>query len=398
MRFTLLCFIVLIASVSRAIPRSEIPEMYDEFDGAELALRLVLDGKTTLAQRVQADVPKDQIVSATFARVRGLIAEEAGDLLTAERELEVAARRLQATGRVNDELSIERSRIAAGLQKWGDCVHFLSPSLAIRKVETVITYLRCLGATGENQKAFDFSTQAAAVYPRSIAVVRERIATFVRFGLVQAAVAEARMAVQQATRASDATTLVFELYELIVTNAPQSAQLLLEQTALRFDDDEVRAKLAQHLFRQNQTLMSATEFATLAHSHPQYFLPASELSRLAGRDVQGAQLAMMIPDARDRFRQKATFDLARGRIPIIGTLAASFDRTFPGHLNSQDEDWAYAIAYSKLRGGAWRDQGPLSPTGLLSRVRRADLLEKSVQLRARIADCVSQAASRCSFE
>lgn len=398
LRRTLLWLFVFSTSVSQAIPRSEIPEIYDDLDGSELALRLVLDGKIALAQRVHADLPSDQGPSATLARVRGLLAEEAGDLRVADRELALAAMRLSSVGRVSEELSVERSRVASGLQKWSECVRLLTPSVAIKKAETAITYIRCLAAAGEKQSAFDVSAQAVRAHPQNVALIRERIAILVTLDLVQTAAREARLAVQQMAKASDTATLAFELYDLILPRDPRSAQALLELAVLRFGDHEVRAKRAQHLFRQHQALMSATEFAALAPSHPQYYLPASELSRLTGRDVEGARLAMMIPDARDRFRQRATFDLASGRIPIVGTLAASFDRTFPGRLDSQDEDWAYAIAYSRLRTGAWREQGPLSPAGLLSRIRRSDLLEKSVQLRSRIGDCASQGATRCSFE
>jgi hypothetical protein len=425
-------------SESQSAIRQQLPEVYDDYQGLELALRLIQDGQVKWSKEVftteerAGRAPRQG--SALAHRVRGLLAEESGDLTQAEVELAEAMRLSN-----QDEIKIELARVQLdrgtperahltlnGIAKpdvmlWakpeGTRLRLRSARDAGRHNELISEVSRLTAdlrkATVSKSPRPESAGRPGARIPwMSPASLRELIGFALDLQLRQQAKEVAILSLQQlptspsSIRSTTATELAEQFRKALAVN---EAEQILEAALLLVDSDQSltqqlatsedvltqRAKLA---FQKGEAFTSAEFYRKLSSVSPVYAHPASELSRLANWSVQAQQFAMLIPSGKDRWRQQATLALAQGQVAQLAAMSESFDRLFLPNASAEDESWLYAVAYARLQMGDWRRVGESSPRNWLSRIRRGDLIEKSTQLRQAVDDCRSVSSKTCLFE
>lgn len=436
--FTVVFFTTWSLELSAAI-RHKLPEVYDDFQGLELALRLVQDGQVNWSKEVlraeehAGRVPRQG--SALAHRVRGLLAEDSGDLTRAEAELSVA---LSLNN--EDEVRVELARVQLD-RGTPERAHLTLKQVA--KPHLVIwatpegTGLRLRSARGSgrhNELNADVARLAAELTNAKLvgglrtssgnspnkksqdaelrwmspASLRELVGFALDLQLRQKAkeiaiAALKRMPTSPSSIRSTAATELAEQFRQAqaVGEAEQilEAALLLNDPGLQLAaQEDVLAQRAKLAFQKGEAFTAAEFYRKLSGISPVYAHPASELSRLANWSVQSQQFAVLIPSAKDRWRQQATLALAQGQVAQLAAMSESFDRLFLPNVSTEDETWLYAVAYARLQIGDWRRVGESSPRTWLSRIRRSDLIEKSTQLRQAVDDCRSAGSKTCLFE
>jgi hypothetical protein len=412
--------------------RQQLPESYDDFQGLELALRLAQDGQVKWSKEVLLTEERAGRAplrgSALAHRIRGLLAEEAGELVQAETELNQA---LQLTHQDDVRLELARVQLDRGtaLQAHFTLAKVINPlqklwsnpegaRLRLRAardsrrhqdlLKDVDQLTRELASSANRGRVGLQASSSSDLAWMSPASLRELIGFALDLELRQQAMQLAISALQRlpATPGSIRSTAATEFAELFrkVSAVPEAEQileaglLLGEVEAQPFPQEDVLALRAKLAFQKGEAFTAAEFYRMLSRISPVYAHPASELSRLASWSVQAQDLAIQIPASKDRWRQQATLALADGQVAQLAAMSESFDRLFLPNLSSEDETWLYAVAYARLQMGEWRRTGESSPRQWLSRIRRGDLVEKSTQLRQAVDDCRSVLAKPCLFE
>lgn len=370
---------LLFTSVANAGIRKEIPESYDDFQGIELALRLALDGRHRLAQKViEAENPKES--SALLLRVQGLLAEEAGDLRLAQKKMAQALEESTSPAQW-----IELGRVQVALEAWPSASKSFDKagSEVLRSSEVALLALKAYRRAGQWILGWNLlqglkssgGLESAAVLTEALLLLRQMGLSIEAKDLILS-----RWAQNPQRVSSEAVALS----EVFGAGSREAAEVLEAANLLPRDPNstaEISAQLGRVLFSQGQTLSSAMVFQRLVAGDLSQAHPTSELFRLAGWRKESEQWAVLIPESQSRWVQQATLAVEAQRSPVMAALADSFDRRLATSASLSEQDWLYAIAFSKLEtegASGPKERGPLR---YLSRITRPDLMDRVLEMR-----------------
>ncbi len=198
---------------------------------------------------------------------------------------------------------------------------------------------------GRAEAAFETLEEGWRRFPDRPELLRQQALLLVAQGLFLAALDRAS---QYLARRPDDRAAHLVLGEALRSaGRPREAAVLLEEAALRFEDDaEVAARLALAYARAGHHLASGRLFARAVDLGGDYAYEAAEELRAAGRLSEALRYNARVPDAPRRLRQRLATHLAAERFAraaaLDGPLAAA---------GALDDVTSYRLAYAHLRAG-----------------------------------------------
>lgn len=421
MIFILIGAALIDSSVASGFVRSEIPEIYDDYEGVELAVKLAVDGKLKLAEKVlnATDARKsknDAISKSNRERVLGLLLEE---IATGKGDLEKASGHFSSAIKLfnSPEIFYDQQRVDFARQDYSSCVNSVRKlraqhplQLANATASRIRTAVKCFRnsaeqSTGTERRLLriealslvEFAVKNQPQLKLHPVIASERVELVSDLGFNQAAADEAISILKGMAAAGQTgiSSFALDLVERVKLEPGYLSRNFSEkilQAAQIYspanEQEDIMAAKAKQAFAFGRPLASAMAFEQLAKfksaSNSQVYLAAIELYRLAGWRSHANDLVQLVADPKDRLRARISGFFERDETAKIAAMFPSLDR----HL-LDEEEWIYLGAFARLQSGGWREEGPNAPVKWLTRLKRPENRDKASILRQLVADCQS---------
>ncbi len=423
-RFFVFPLCLLAASSAWGVARTEIPDIYDDYDGVDLALKLVLDGRGRLAERVLKDVDNKKLAltlksQSNLERVLGLLAEESASGKT---DLDRAALHFSQALKLfeSPELHFDVQRVDLARQSFATCVESVRQvkfeAATVPQLRTAIRCYRLRASEVKNPRSKnDLLVEAHSVlstvvsaqpsYRANPLIRSEQVELLLDLGLEEEALELALATMRKMNRGGvkGVSTFALDLSDRTQsgfrTGGSRFRARLLESARYLVAEDEqeeVLAANAKLAYSEGKSLTSAMAFEQLAgvmkESKSQVQSAVIELLRLSGWRSRADSMISKIDDPKERLRARVTGFFERDETGKVAAMFPSLDRHF-----IEDDDWIYLGAFARLQSGGWIENGPDSPVRWLAKLKGTENREKSATLRQFVDICRTRPDLPCEL-
>ncbi|MBN2496949.1 MAG: tetratricopeptide repeat protein [Deltaproteobacteria bacterium] len=225
------------------------------------------------------------------------------------------------------------------------------------------------------EAAYGSLEEARGLFPGQDDLVREQALLLVGEGLYAAALSKGQEYLARRPEDRDGYLILGEA--LRKAGRPREAAVILEQAALRFDQDpEILARLAFAYSTDHRTLAAARLFAKATRLGGEHAFAAAEHFRLAGRFREAMQMNARVQDPKKKLSQRLAIYLGSAHFSRAAALEGALVSA-----TALDDTCRYRLAYANLR------TGDLQTAERLAReVEDAALKESAGRILARIAE------------
>lgn len=355
---------------------SALDAKYDEFDGFELVRVLIDDNKADLAKE-EIDKINSKDNSDLHAYWSGVIAYKKDLFLQAESSFLKAQFSNDKANGVKRDLFLGRTYSALGLAQ--KCVERYEKSSDILEFQEkdFIAMATCLLKKKDETKAAMYFLNAFKKYKSLTAL----------FALNEFLVSKKMFNVATeislnwlATRSNQSSDFIAVADFLHKKDYPQGRLQVLELARIKYPlDIDINLNLNQIFYEKIMPLAVEEGFFRASLVDRKYAYHAAEMNRQVGRFERSKFFNSLIPDEKQRLKQKLAVYVDQGLFAMIASLESILQRS---ELINEDEV-RYALAYSLVRVGEYR-----RPLQYLAKITNKDFLEKTVILRNALTDCV----------
>jgi len=348
-----------------------------EIDYVALAALLVKDGLYDRAETVlhNVDITKKGTDLPRYYTLRGLV------LLKKELFVEArdSFRQAIVAGQKEPVVHLYIAQASFGLKDWRGTLDAFTAAGTLADDLPALFSMRtqCHWMLGEKEKAWTVLTRGEQRFPGAADLTRQKFFYLLELGLYQSAVMEGERYLSKTPGGEQDLLLVGAA--LRQSRQYDKAILFLEKAHLLFPRSEpVMLELARSYLEMGQILTAAGLFERGAQEKPAFLGDAAELYRRAKKYYRAMHLNTLIPDRRERVKQKLAIYLETEQYELVVGMGSDLARV--GLLD--DDDIRYALAYALFRIGDLD-----GAEQHLSRIRRPDTFRRAAELRREMQRC-----------
>ncbi len=357
-----------------------------EIDHIALAALMIKDGFYDRAAAVlqNVDTTKKGVDLPRYHTLRGLVLLQRS-LYAEARD---AFRSAIAAGQKEPVIHLYIAQASYGLKDWRGTIEAIQAAGATAEdlPPSYAMLAQSFWNLGDRAAAWNALTRGERRHPGYADLTRQKFFYLMELGLYQSAVEEGtRYLAKRQGEASDHLLIGAALRQ---GRQYDKALLVLETARVRFPDSEpVMLELARTYLDSGNTLTAAQMFEQASRTEPKFIADAAELYRRARKYYRALHLNTLIPDQKEKLKQKLAIYLETDQYELVAGMAGDLARV--GLL--EDDEIRYALAYSYFQTGelsrAERE---------LARIRKPEVFRRAAELRREMERCKVEPA-HCGF-
>ncbi len=378
--FMLFLLLVAVCGTADAAKKGKTEEV--EVDHVALAALLIKDGFYDRAETVlrNVDTTKKGVDLARYHTLRGLVFLQKSLFVEARDSFRSAI----AAGQKEPIVHVYIAQASYGLKDWKATIAAIRAAGASAE-ELPATYAMLAQAhwnLGEREAAWQALSRGEKRHPNYSDLTRQKFFYLMELGLYQSAAEEGERYL--AKRGGDVSDHLLIGAALRQSRQYDKALRFLEMARVRFPDNEpVMLELARTYLETGSVLTAAQMFEQASYRDTKFVADAAELYRRAKKHYRALHLNTLIPDRKERLKQKLAIYLETEQYELIAAMGSDLLRV--GLLD--DDEIRYALAYGYFQTGAFR-----RAEQELARIQKPEVFRRAAELRREMERCKSEPA------